>query len=94
MVGKGPTLVTWSPQAGAVYDIVGGTIAGIVTDGGVSGAECLEDGVAGDSWADARADPSPYQSYYYLVRSEKSCGPGSYGTGSGAMPRQPVFDCP
>jgi len=91
---SGPTTLSWSPQAGAVYDVVSGGVLALHTGDGVAFAACLENDVAGIVWQDTRPDPAADAGYYYLVRAEDSCGTGSWGTGSQGAPRQPLFDCP
>ena len=94
VVGQGPTLLAWVAQTGAVYDVVGGAIDELAADGGVQGALCLAQSIPIESWADPRPDPAPSQGFYYLVRSAKSCGAGTYGVGSAGSPRLPTSDCP
>jgi DNA-binding beta-propeller fold protein YncE len=93
-VAAGPTILSWSPQAGAVYDVAGGIVLALQTDGGAASAGCLQDDVIGTAWEDTRPDPPLGAGYYYLVRSESSCGQGTWGTGSQGEARQPLLDCP
>jgi hypothetical protein len=86
--------LVWLPQPEAVYDVAGGSLSTLHADGGVEAATCLADGVIDGEWEDPRPDPLPGDGYYYLVRSQKSCGSGSYGSSSSGVERRLLADCP
>jgi hypothetical protein len=90
----GTTTLTWSPQAGSVYDVAGGDLSQLQSSGGVDDALCLADDVVLALWDDARPDPALADAYYYLVRSQESCGLGTYGSGSDTVERLLLVDCP
>jgi len=93
LVVSAPTLLSWTPQSAAAYDVVGGSLSELHLDGGVAGATCLEEDHAAAAWEDPRPDPEPGAGNYYLVRAVKSCGAGSYGSSSSGVPREPVAGC-
>jgi DNA-binding beta-propeller fold protein YncE len=79
--------VSWSalvPADGApvFYDVAGGSLSS-VPGSGFTSAACLAGVLPGTSWTDARPNPPMGNGYYYLVRGRKSCGAGSFGSGSG-----------
>jgi hypothetical protein len=89
------TQLSWGALLSAAsYDVAGGTIADLHLDGGVSGAACLLPDTAGTSWDDGRADPASGAGYYYMIRGENVCGPGSYGKTGGGAERTPIAACP
>ena len=89
-----PTRVEWSPDpGGAVYDVIGGSLASLRADGGVGLAACLDSGLEATVWDDTRPSPLPGEGYYYLVRARNLCGEGGYGT-STVGPRVPSVPCP
>jgi hypothetical protein len=91
----GGSFLAWNDQGnGFVYDVAGGALSALHIDGDVSGAECIENDVAGTAWQDTRPDPAPGDGYYYLIRSQKTCGAGTYGNASSGAERIPVSDCP
>ena len=65
-VAKGPpTRVSWSAQASAAYDVLGGDLGGAAT--------VLASELATPYWDDARPDPAPGEGVYYLVRVAHAC---------------------
>ena len=86
----------WSVPAGGAttYDVVSGSVALLHSAGSVSDAACVQSGVTGTSWNDARPDPGLGDGYYYLIRGASTCGTGDYGSDSGGQPRQPGTPCP
>lgn len=65
-LAKSPaTRVSWSPQAGVTYDVLGGDLGAAAT--------VLAAGVATPYWDDARPDPAPGAGVYYLVRVTNGC---------------------
>ncbi len=91
----GPTTLTWTGQgAAAIYDVAGGDLSVLHSSAGTDDALCLVDDVATVTWDDLRANPALADAYYYLVRSQKSCGVGTYGTASDTTERLPLVDCP
>ena len=55
--------------------------------GGFATASCLESDDGHDTAALDTAIPAPKSVFFYLVRAQNSCGPGSLGTGTGGLPR-------
>jgi hypothetical protein len=93
--GGTPTQLSWNDQGtGFRYDVAGGFVVDIIQDQGTSGALCLADDEALASFADARQDPVSGEAYYYLIRSQNTCGAGTYGLATSGAPRLPVADCP
>lgn len=60
------------------YDVVTGLSDQLRSDGDYRRASCLANDVPNTSYADVRAVPSG-QGYYYVLRAQNVCGPGSYG---------------
>ena len=93
--GVSPTTLEWiDPGGGLSYDVVGGLVAELAIDSGVAGAECLADGVVGNSYDDLRSGPTQGTAYYFLVRAATECVNGSYGTDSNGNERLPTAGCP
>jgi hypothetical protein len=91
---SGSTHLTWFDLgAEFVYDVAGGSLFTLHSDGSVGGAACLADDVPGANWDDTRPDPAPDEAYYYLLRPQSPCGPGSYGSSSSASEREPLSAC-
>ena len=87
--------LTWADQAAsAVYDIAGGAIADLATDGGPINAGCLADDLPAPTWSDPRPDPAPGSGYYYVVRAQKSCADGTYGFATSGLERLLPTACP
>jgi hypothetical protein len=94
LLGLGPTTLSWANQGGGiVYDVAGGMLAALKTDGGVDAAECLENDLASAEMTDSRSDPAAGEAYYYIVRAQHGCT-GSYGTATGGPERVPSSACP
>ncbi|HYV17753.1 MAG TPA: hypothetical protein VFC25_01835 [Verrucomicrobiae bacterium] len=79
--------VSWSPLTPAdgapvLYDVAGGSLSS-VPGSGFASAACLAGGLPGTAWTDARPNPAVGNGFYYLVRGRKSCGAGSFGSGTG-----------
>jgi len=88
-------VMTWDDQgAGVVFDVASGLLDDLHVDGGVSAAECLQDGVSEASFTDPRPDPSPATSCYYLVRARNDCGTETYGFTSAGPERLLPVGCP
>ncbi len=94
LLDHAPTVLSWTSQPAASYDVAGAELAELHTDAGVDGALCLEAAFSQATWPDPRPDPPPGTGNYYLVRSRKSCGAGSYGFASSGEPRLPAAACP
>ena len=93
--GSASTEIFWeSIGSGAGYDVVGGLVADLTGDGGVSGAFCLLDATPLPFFADGRPAPPSGAAYYYLVRATTPCGVGPYGFDSSGLPELPAADCP
>ena len=90
----GGSQLTWAGQGnGFVYDVAGDLLSALHLAGDTSGATCVDDDVAGATWVDPRPDPPAGDGYYYLIRSQKSCGAGTYGKASSGAERLPVAAC-
>lgn len=76
--GTGPTTLTWDAQTQVLYDIVGGTISDLRSDGGYGRSECLFDNNVQNFYFDNRPPPVPGSGVYYLVRAQ-GFETGSYG---------------
>lgn len=88
--------IAWDPVvpsvgSGTVYDVVRGAI-GELPPGAGGGESCVESRST-DLGASDSDEPAAGTGFYYLVRGWNSCGPGSYGTGTGGAPRDPAA-CP
>lgn len=92
----GPTVMIWAGQGtGVAYDVIGGTVAVLRSDGNVSGAACLGNDLTVPEFADTRPDPDPETVFYYVVRSQASeCGSGTYGSASSGAERVAPTACP
>ncbi len=90
------TGVSWASLSGGTtfYDVIGGDLNLLRSSGSSTDALCLESAVSGLSWSDPRPDPSEDSGYYYLVRGQNVCGPGSYGSTTGGAERVPGVPCP
>jgi len=87
--------LSWQPvtEAGSatVHDVVAGVFAEFPVGSGPS-ERCVADGIAQGTTTDT-AVPAGGVGFWYLTRGRNSCGPGTYGTGSGGAPRVSVA-CP
>jgi hypothetical protein len=91
----GGTQLSWASQGGGFrYDVVGGDVATLQTQGGVAAATCLANDQGSATWTDMRPEPSPGQGYFYVSRAQNACGSAGYGTASSGTPRLPTSDCP
>jgi len=92
------TRLLWDAQGGGmIYDVIRGDLSSLRSNGAIDDGLCAIDDWPGSGWDDLQADPLSGQAYYYLVRAEDSCQPGttsSYGTASSGSPRVPLIDCP
>jgi len=89
-----PTSLGWTPQGGALYDVIGGSASDLIAGSGVEGAQCLANDAPAAAWVDTRPDPAPGETYYYLVRGEQSSNPGTWGFATSGAERLPAADCP
>jgi hypothetical protein len=91
---SGSTHLTWFDQGAEFsYDVAGEYLSTLQSDGSVAGAACLANDVLVNSWDDTRPDPLPDEAYYYLLRPQSPCGPGTYGSSSSGSERDPLSDC-
>jgi hypothetical protein len=90
------TSLSWTPVAGGAptYDVSGGDLSLLRTDGQTTGASCLSGAVVGLTWQDQRPEPLENAGYYYLIRGRNVCGTGTYGTASSGAERIPGQPCP
>jgi hypothetical protein len=91
--GQTPTGLTWPAASGAVYDVASSTLSDLRANGTTTAA-CLSNDGTSAGYADVRPDPAPDSGYYYLVRAQASCGPGTYGFASTGLERTPASACP
>jgi len=81
--------LSWQPMtesgSATAHDVVAGVLAELPVGGGPS-ERCVAGGIAQGTTTDT-AVPAGGTGSWYLVRGRNSCGPGTYGTGSGAVPR-------
>lgn len=76
-------VLTWHDQGGVtgpetVYDVLSGSLAMLIADGGFQRATCLGWPTT-ESYTDDRPNPGAGEARYYLVRGTNSCGSGTYG---------------
>jgi len=84
-----------APDGGATtYDVVGGTLALLRSNGSSVDASCLINDHATTSWDDVRPNPVAGDGFYYLIRGQSVCGAGGYGTATGGAERLPGTPCP
>jgi hypothetical protein len=90
------TSLSWAILPGGTlgYDVSGGLLSLLRSTGSSSDASCLQNDVAAASWNDPRPDPEVGNGYYYLVRGQSVCGPGTYGFATGGAERLPAVPCP
>jgi len=88
-----PSTLTWSVQGPtSLYDVAGGSLSVLRGEGGSGSASCLAEDLGLAAWDDV-APPSAGDGGYYLVRAQKSCGAGTYGSASGGGERVPLAGC-
>ncbi|MEW5807339.1 MAG: hypothetical protein AB1756_08350 [Acidobacteriota bacterium] len=88
------THLNWTSQSDATkYDVAGGMLSELLLDRTFTRASCLADDITQNQWDDTRNGPPVGECYYYLVRSENSCGPGTYGWKSNGNERI-ISSCP
>ena len=98
----GAAQIGWSSLAGQAgpatwYDVVSGEIGQLRFDRSIVRAACLADDAVGLTASDARILGLESNGYYYLIRAQNACvpGTGSYGSGSPPAPaRVPATACP
>jgi hypothetical protein len=91
---SGSTRLSWIDRGVEfVYDVAGASLSALRSDGDASGAECLADDLLLSTWDDSRPDPLSGEAYYYMVRPQSPCGPGTYGSSSSGSPRNPAGAC-
>jgi YVTN family beta-propeller protein len=88
--GGGPTILTWDDQApqtgpGVVSDVAGGSLLALRAAGLQAATSCVAADLPAPAWTDDRAAPPPGDGFFYLSRSENSCGDGGFGPGAGAL---------
>ncbi|MCU0230826.1 MAG: integrin alpha, partial [Acidobacteria bacterium] len=82
--------ISWASQDaaagnGTAYDLAGGDVAALRSNGGFGAAVCLADDVPDTPYDDARPDPAAGAADYFLVRAQNGCGTGTHGD-SGLAP--------
>lgn len=92
-----PVEIAWVVQSatageGTVYDLVTMTISDLHSQGGYTGATCMEDDFATPNATDTRADPPSADGYLYLVRAANVCGVATYGSGTGEPDPRSALD--
>ncbi len=94
VTGAAGTTLSWTAAGpGAVYDVAGATLT-TLQGGGTASAACLSNDGAAASFLDGRPDPAAGAGYYYLVRAQNVCGPGTYGFNSASVERVLPAACP
>ena len=63
------------------------------SDGSVVQALCLGTSALA-AFQDLRPEPATGNGFYYLVRGDGVCGPGTYGFASSGVERVPAAPCP
>jgi slime mold repeat-containing protein len=95
---NGAYILRWAGQGdGLHYDVAGGSVSQILSDGSLLNAACVPGGndVPNDSFDDTRPNPAPGEDYYYIVRSQSAfCGSGTYGYASSGVEHRPAGACP
>jgi hypothetical protein len=82
---QGPAArIAWQTQAplagaGTVYDVITGTLAGLLGGGGFGSAACLAQDLGTAQYDDARPAPPAGSGFYYLLRATNACGAGTFG---------------
>ena len=80
------TQLSWDVSFGEWVDVVSGSLSDLRGSGDFTFATCLIEDDQNSTAADTRAAPGPGDGYYYLARSQNTCGGGSYGL-DGTVPR-------
>ena len=89
------TTIAWFDQAAQFrYDVVSGAVSALRPNLGVANGQCLLNDATTSGQHDARANPAPGNGYYYIVRSQDSCGTGTYGHTSAGVEELPTAACP
>jgi hypothetical protein len=88
-----PTKISWTAGSAVLFDIASGSISELRTNG-TTAASCLSNDHSTPSVNDNRPDPAPNNGYYYMIRAQATCGPGSYGSASSGLQRIPTNACP
>lgn len=92
--GTSSTVIAWNPEGvGFRYDLAGGTLSDLRLDSGLARLGCLANNLPSAEVSDGRPAPVAGDGYYYLVRPQNRCGPGTYGISSSGDGR-PSADCP
>jgi hypothetical protein len=91
-------ILSWASQGeGLHYDVAGGLVSQLRSDGGALNATCVPgaNDLVNASFDDGRPDPAVGEAYYYIVRSQSSfCGSGTYGHASSGAELLPASACP
>jgi hypothetical protein len=75
------------------YDVASGALSALQVSG-TTGATCQVNDRGQTNFNDSRQDPVSNDGYYYIIRAQATCGPGSYGQESSGLPRLPANACP
>jgi len=87
--------MTWDNQGlGVTYDIATGLLTTLISAGGTSAAQCLENDHPTSEYTDPRPVPALNEGYYYMIRSQDTCSTGTYGFASSGSERLPTGACP
>jgi len=88
------TVLSWSDQGfGTLYDVASASLASLTTSG-TADATCVYVELTQPTVLDTRPDPAMLEGFYYLIRSENTCGDSPYGFASSGAPREPTAACP
>ena len=95
-VDKGAnTTLNWTDQGtGFRYDVAGGLVSVLRSEGSTTSAGCLDDDGADATFEDLRPDPVAGEGFYYLPRAQNACGDGTYGLATSGAERLPAAACP
>lgn len=83
------TRLSWGDLGTGRYDLVSGAIS-VLRVSGTDMASCLADDEPATQFDDTRPSPAVGDGYYYLVRAETDCGPGTFGASTSGPERQPL----
>ena len=77
------TTMIWGNQGpGVMSDVASGLLTTLISDGGTSAAQCLENDHPTSEYTDSRPAPASNEGYYYMIRSQDTCSTGTYGFAS------------
>ncbi len=88
VMGTPATHLDWvADELATRYDVGGGSLGELLSDGNWGRAACLADDRGSVGWDDPRENPPSGDALYYLVRGENVHGSGTWGRGSNGTER-------